>query len=238
MEALKFLLNTSQIKRNYIFNNETLKEGEVFVLYSNIGSNNNKRLKFWNYYMSFLPDELKKEVLKYKFAEDQNNCLIGKLMTLIGYFIFTGKDLKISDLLKSKFGKPYVNGKKIHFNISHSGSGVMCCFSKNSIGIDIEEIKRVDVNLFRSVFTDIEFLDIKENGIERFYHYWTAKESVTKEEGYGLTMDLKSLRITSLNAEIKDRLWWLKGKKIDRFYFTLASQNKIEDVKIMQIQFS
>lgn len=94
-----------------------------------------------------------------------------------------------------------------HFNISHSSDYVLCSVSHCSVGIDIEEIKNIDLNIASRFFTNYEINFINQstakNRIERFYSIWTAKESYSKFLGEGLSIPLNSFTIEILEKSIK-----------------------------------
>src|SRR5690606_2987889 len=168
--------------------NVDFKSNDVYLLYS---KHEKKILDDWHFYFNFLPPKLKEEVLRYKLSTDRNNSLMGKLMLYIGYYILTGRRILLNDLLKGTFGKPYVKNSRINFNISHSGNGVICGFSINSLGVDIEKPSSIDIECFEDVFTYEEFEIIKKEGEEKFFNFWTQKEAISKEIGKGLILPFR-----------------------------------------------
>ena len=70
-------------------------------------------------------------------------------------------------------GKPYIIGTN-QFNISHSGNLIVCAFSESKIGIDIEKIRNVNIENFRSYFSDDEYTDIANSSAinKLFFQYW------------------------------------------------------------------
>lgn len=108
---------------------------------------------------------------------------------------------------KNEFGKPFLQKfKNIHFNISHSGDWIVCAINNKPIGIDIEQIKEINYNVAKSVFSKKEYSDlIKKNGkekLEYFYSLWTLKESYIKSTGKGLSKTLDSFTVNFNNQEI------------------------------------
>ena len=88
---------------------------------------------------------------------------------------------------------------QMHFSLSHSGDRVMCGISGAPIGCDVEVIKDRDMKIAKRFFREEEYADIMaqpDNAkADRFFRYWTLKESVVKCEGQGLSMALDSFRI-------------------------------------------
>lgn len=96
-------------------------------------------------------------------------------------------------------GKPYVEGPgQIYFNMSHAGTYSVCAFSKNPVGVDIEEIGPVDLSIAERHYCKSEYADIMRHQgnerIKRFYQYWVLKESFTKAVGLGLSIPLNVFR--------------------------------------------
>ncbi len=114
---------------------------------------------------------------KYKKKENEYQNIIST------YF----KKKYIKDYYIDKFNKP--KSDNIYFNISHAKNMVIFAYYNKDIGIDIEKIKEVDLNLKRYISTDIEFKLIN-NDID-FFKIWTSKESLAKCIGMGINKDIK-----------------------------------------------
>lgn len=97
-------------------------------------------------------------------------------------------------------GKPYLPDNAVQFSLSHSGIWVLCAVSESPVGCDVETVAPVDIKLARRFFTPAEYEDIaaqmtSEAQTERFYRYWTLKESFMKVTGLGLKLPLNAFRI-------------------------------------------
>jgi len=85
------------------------------------------------------------------------------------------------------------------FNISHSGNKVLIAVSNDPVGIDIEQIKNIELGvLAETVFSSREFhlFNTADNSINMFYQLWTRKEALLKSVGVGLLDDLRTLDIS------------------------------------------
>ncbi|MBD3918618.1 4'-phosphopantetheinyl transferase superfamily protein [Paenibacillus sp. PR3] len=94
-------------------------------------------------------------------------------------------------------GKPkLVHPVGMHYNVSHSGDWVVCAISDEPVGIDIEQIKPIDMEISRRFFSAIEHEQLMElpemERVNRFYELWALKESFVKAVGKGLSMPLDS----------------------------------------------
>lgn len=97
-------------------------------------------------------------------------------------------------------GKPRLaHEKNVHFNLSHSGTKVMCALSDSEIGCDVEQIKESDMKIAKRFFHPAEYEalmqcgDTERNGL--FFRYWTLKESFMKATGLGLQLPLDAFCI-------------------------------------------
>ena len=96
-------------------------------------------------------------------------------------------------------GKPIADS--IHFNISHSYPWVI--FAKddsNEIGIDIEN-KKTDQKLWEFCLSPEELEDMEKTKTP-FLNYYTAKESLSKAQGEGLTNGIKNIPAIPLNGKV------------------------------------
>ncbi len=104
------------------------------------------------------------------------------------------------DFRTNEYGKPYLVGiDDFHYNLSHSGRWVVCVVDTKPIGIDIEEIVPVEMDIIYNYFSHEEINYLKETSLEKkkevFYDIWTLKESYIKALGYGLSEELNSFTI-------------------------------------------
>lgn len=95
---------------------------------------------------------------------------------------------------KEIYGKPTISQyPEISFNISHSNNLLLIAISRQSIGIDLEEVRSVRATAIAKKFFPFhekEFL--KKNCRENlFFELWTAKEASLKADGRGITQGLR-----------------------------------------------
>lgn len=102
----------------------------------------------------------------------------------------------------SPYGKPFIEGSPIKFNLSHSANFAIYAFSLGTeIGIDIEE-EDGQINIGEIaplVLSAAERVEFKSFDCLRqkqeFYKLWTRKEAVTKNYGLGMSMDFKEVHL-------------------------------------------
>jgi 4'-phosphopantetheinyl transferase len=104
-----------------------------------------------------------------------------------------------------EYGKPYLkNYPDIHFNLSHSEKYVACAVSDSPVGVDIEYIHDIDMNIAKYYFygTEYEYILNNNNKKKAFFELWVLKESYMKMTGLGFRLALDEFFI-ELNDEIK-----------------------------------
>lgn len=104
------------------------------------------------------------------------------------------------ELIIGKFGKPSIEDSSgINFNISHSGEFVCCAISPSKVGVDIQKVDEINLEISNRFFTQNEDTYImsgsKINMMTKFYDIWSCKEAYIKMLGYGLSKPLNSFEI-------------------------------------------
>jgi len=194
--------------------------------------------------------ENREKCQRFIFKEDTLRTLYGELMVrhvLCQRLLVENKDIEI---LKNDAGKPYVKGYIIYFNISHAGDFVVCAFSQQEIGIDIEQIKEIDLNIARRFFHQQEYEDLqaqkKQNQLDYFYSLWTLKESYIKWLGTGLSTPLDSFcfHIMDKNISCVDnarkvmpffKQFFIKNYKLSVCSMIYNFEDDIEKISIEEI---
>jgi 4'-phosphopantetheinyl transferase len=172
-----------------------------------------------NALLQIISRENREKCQRFKFKEDALRTLYGELM--VRQFLHKQYSLKNEDIniLKSDEGKPYIKGLPIHFNISHAGDFVVCAFSRQEVGVDIEQINEVDLEIAKRFFCQSEYKDLlaqkKSDQLDYFYSLWTLKESYLKWLGSGMSIPLDSFcfKITDTSISCSD-----ENRKITPFF--------------------
>ncbi len=87
-------------------------------------------------------------------------------------------------------GKPYTESAPVHFSISHSKNIAVCAISDKPVGIDIEFIRDVNLNIAKRQFAPDEIRYVFEKWDltkQRFFEVWTRKEAYVKLLGKGVS---------------------------------------------------
>ena len=83
-----------------------------------------------------------------------------------------------------------------HWSLSHKSRFVAAVVGPTPIGIDIEEIRPRNEDLYGYIADEEEWA-LTDRNWETFFRYWTAKEAVLKTAGVGIS-HLKKARIHAL----------------------------------------
>lgn len=151
-------------------------------------------------WFSLMTEEKQKKVNNYKSIDRKKASVAGEM--LVKEYI--GRALNINSeslvILTLKNGKPYIEGCPIHFNISHCESTLLCAFSDEEIGADIEKIKPISLSVLKGFFSEKEQKYVLGKALsdcnsedystpeilERFYRIYTLKEASCKKSGIGI----------------------------------------------------
>lgn len=91
-------------------------------------------------------------------------------------------------------GKPYVQEFPVYFNLSHSGTKVICAICDKEVGVDIQQMRDGKLRgVWKRFFQEqeknlLESLSSKEEQKKLFYQMWVCKEAYGKLTGGGLWM--------------------------------------------------
>ena len=101
--------------------------------------------------------------------------------------------------------KPLIINKDISFNISHSFDYVITCISNKNIGVDIEKIRKTNLNTINQFATAKEkkyILSSKHNIEKRLFTIYTLKEAYIKCKGNRIN-DISNIEFIIDNSIIK-----------------------------------
>jgi len=131
----------------------------------------------------------RKHLTNLRRSEDRMLKVLSSALLLKALIDHGHDNFKICDMKKNEAGRPFFDAACFDFNISHSGNCAVLAFAEDSrIGIDIEEKNMIDLSDFENIFPhDVwKKINVSNDRIESFYHYWTSLESAVKADGRGL----------------------------------------------------
>lgn len=103
------------------------------------------------------------------------------------------------DIACADDGKPYLTGRSLCFNLSHSGEYALCGVSDRDVGADIQENVKCNMALAKRFYTSDEqdALITADDPDYEFTRLWTLKESFIKATGRGIRQSLNSFSVIS-----------------------------------------
>ena len=128
----------------------------------------------------------KQRIDNYRLEEDIKRSLVGEKI-IIDLLKESGFDYYELDFYTNKNGKTYINNRNdLFFNQSHSGKYVAGVISNKEIGIDIEEIKEVNINSIKKFasINELGYITSSNNDInKRYFEIFCLKEAYVKANG-------------------------------------------------------
>lgn len=173
----------------------------------------------------------------YRLENDKKLC-VGAGILLSRALEKIGLTERSAEFVLGKHGKPRLKNGEFCFNLSHSGEIVCLAVSDCEVGVDVQRIEAVKEKLIPRIFTpaEREWLDGTQDRETGFYRLWTAKESVVKYLGTGIT-ELSKIEIdltppAKIKKEGKLLALFLKEYSLDRYRLTIcAEENKFALLK-------
>lgn len=180
-------------------------------------------------YQSLLCDDEQQQMTRFYYERHRHQFLLTRALirtSLSNYFDVLPANWVFS---RNAYDKPEIahpdSGEQIRFNISHADGLIMCGFTRHfDIGVDVEDSDRstgAAFNRLSSYFSEREIKALSSLPIEhqkqRFFDYWTLKESYIKARGKGLSIPLRKFGFQ------------LEGNKLTDFYVDDDLDDKAEN---------
>ena len=153
-------------------------------------------------YESLLTDDELTQMARLYFARHRHQYLITRALIrtcLSSYFEVEPAAWRFD---KNGYGKPEISfpGESwpVRFNLSHCDGLIMCGITRDyDIGVDAEDAQRTTRAAFESLSSYFSAEEVEalnqlptEQQKQRFFDYWTLKESYIKARGMGLAIPL------------------------------------------------
>lgn len=162
--------------------------------------------------LAVLPADMQARIRRYRRWQPAQAGLLGKLLLIKGMETYGLEHTALRDIQYTPLGRPFLPGG-IDFNISHAAGYAVCVLSdRHRVGIDIEPLRPVAPEKFRSYMTDREW-EILRNAPDperAFFCYWTQKEAALKAVGQGLHLPLTAAVLHGDSVEIEGVNWALQ----------------------------
>lgn len=192
----------------------------ITILYTKMSIEQKVSEWVYRYWMGKMPADIRDKIGRYRRWQDAQACLFGKALLHLS-FQRSYPSCSLEDLKYTSYNRPYVKNGFPDFNISHSGEYVVCVISSNSrVGIDIEEIREMELKDFSRQFSNEEWESIQssQDRPSSFFNTWSQKEALIKANGKGLSIPLKSIYINDNKAEVEGKRWYMSALTFDEKY--------------------
>ena len=136
--------------------------------------------------------ERRERAMRFRFGKDQRLCLGAGLLCARMLRAAGVGDLSIE---RGTFGKPYLAQRPdVHFNVSHSGTLVVCAVGEAPVGADVETRGGYDAGVAQMCFQgdELDWLAAEPDVDYAFTRLWTRKEAYLKLLGTGLSKPANS----------------------------------------------
>jgi 4'-phosphopantetheinyl transferase len=185
-----------------------------------------------------LPTADKEKLLTFHLHADRLRGAVGKhLLKKILLDEGYGPDI-LESVKTNEWSRPFIDDR-IDFNISHSGDIVVIAMGRNlRLGIDVEEIKPVDIDDFELFFSAEELLAIKQSPdpLVSFYHLWTKKEAVLKANGKGMYLPIEEVNLIGNAAVCESEDWELSCLQVHPQYACCVAFQGKRDIICEELQ--
>jgi len=154
--------------------------------------------------LSWVSPAKRARIARFRLARDAQNCLLADVLARREIARRTGLDARGLTFWANPWGKPAlvpagtpsVPGCAVQFNVSHTGTWVVCATSQAPVGIDIELVVPIDAGVVRRFFAPDEAAYVFAGDVQhRFAEIWTKKEARIKWSGQGLSIPLPSFSV-------------------------------------------
>ncbi|HET9396352.1 MAG TPA: 4'-phosphopantetheinyl transferase superfamily protein [Nitrospiraceae bacterium] len=194
-------------------------------------------------------DELAQQA-RFHFERDRHRYLVTRAMVrtvLSKYANVEPRDWRfdVNDYGKPSIAAGHAEARGIEFNLSHTdGLVVLGVTRERAIGVDVENVvgREIDPEIAERFFAPAEVAELRRlprrQRQQRFFDYWTLKESYIKGRGMGLSIPLRSfafcladparIRVT-LDAGLQDdaERWLFYKLRLGRSYLlAVCAENR------------
>jgi 4'-phosphopantetheinyl transferase len=164
-------------------------------------------------YRLLLTDEERAKEARFYFARDRRRYLVTRALIRTVLSGYSGVEPRAWRFATNDYGRPHVASPEglgtLSFNLAHTAGLIACaCAGSGAVGVDTEHIQRdtAPLDIADRYFSAAEVSELQasppEQRAERFFHYWTLKESYIKAIGTGLStpLDRFSFRLAPAGA--------------------------------------
>ncbi|MDR0963458.1 MAG: phosphopantetheine-protein transferase, partial [Clostridium sp.] len=99
----------------------------------------------------------REKIERYRHFIDAQRTLLGDVLVRMISCQKLGLENEQIVFSQNEWGKPFiVDHRDYHYNLSHAGRYVVCAIDNEPVGVDIEEIKHIEMNIAKRYFNEKE----------------------------------------------------------------------------------
>ncbi|MEN8218356.1 MAG: 4'-phosphopantetheinyl transferase superfamily protein [Pseudomonadota bacterium] len=161
-----------------------------------------QNLELLSAYEKLMNQEERAQQQRLHFAKHRHQYLITRALVRSTLSRYTNIEPQQWRFWKNDYGRPEIistaNTPPLRFNLSHTDGLIICgVVLKQDIGVDVENLERKGamLEIAQRFFSPKEIKDLyslpAQQRRERFFDYWTLKESYIKARSMGLSLPLE-----------------------------------------------
>jgi 4'-phosphopantetheinyl transferase len=153
-------------------------------------------------YRSLLSEAERRQELRFHFARDQRRFLVTRALVRTVLSRYADVAPREWTFVPNDYGRPHITNaeaavRKISFNVSHTDSLIILAIAHgHEVGVDVENARKraACIDIADRFFAPAEVSALhtlpKAAQQQRFFEYWTLKESYIKARSMGLSIPL------------------------------------------------
>jgi 4'-phosphopantetheinyl transferase len=154
-------------------------------------------------YDALLTADEREKVARYRFEKDRHGSLVTRALVRTALSRYADVSPRDWRFVSNEYGRPEVQDpageRALRFNLSHTNGLVVCLVSRDrEVGVDVENRARRGelLEVADRFFSPFEVRALRAlppaQQLDRFFLYWTLKESYIKARGMGLAISLSA----------------------------------------------
>jgi 4'-phosphopantetheinyl transferase len=150
-------------------------------------------------YRALLASEEHLKAARFHFDEHRHQYVITRALVRTVLSEYCGVAPQAWRFAAREYGRPFAAAPEIvgalSFNLAHTDGLIVCACATSTIGVDAEAVRAsAPLEVADRYFSPAEVAELRALPLdarpERFFHYWTLKESYIKATGKGLSTPL------------------------------------------------
>lgn len=154
-------------------------------------------------YRALLTRDEREQELRFHFPDDQRRYLVTRALVRTVLSRYLDVDPREWRFTTNRYRRPQIanpghDGGRLRFNVSHTKGLIAVGVARHrELGVDVENVsaRTVSIDIARRFFAGSEVAELArvpaKRRQDRFFEYWTFKESYTKARGMGLSLPLE-----------------------------------------------